>query len=26
MNIITCYKSVPDEQDITVNSADSSLD
>ncbi|WP_099074588.1 putative electron transfer flavoprotein FixA [Proteus alimentorum] len=26
MNIITCYKSVPDEQDITVNSADGSLD
>ncbi|WP_337228313.1 electron transfer flavoprotein FixA [Proteus faecis] len=26
MNIITCYKSVPDEQDITVNSADNSLD
>ncbi|MEB6857189.1 putative electron transfer flavoprotein FixA [Proteus cibi] len=26
MNIITCYKSVPDEQDITVNSTDSSLD
>ncbi|WP_337135770.1 putative electron transfer flavoprotein FixA [Proteus terrae] len=26
MNIITCYKSVSDEQDITVNSADSSLD
>ncbi|MEZ2862828.1 putative electron transfer flavoprotein FixA [Proteus terrae] len=26
MNIITCYKSVPDEQDITINSADSSLD
>ncbi|EJF7712289.1 MULTISPECIES: putative electron transfer flavoprotein FixA [Providencia] len=26
MNIITCYKSVPDEQDIIVNSADGSLD
>lgn len=26
MNIITCYKSVPDEQDITINSADGSLD
>lgn len=26
MKIITCYKSVPDEQDITVNSADGSLD
>ncbi|MDQ4431995.1 electron transfer flavoprotein FixA [Yokenella regensburgei] len=26
MNIITCYKCVPDEQDITVNSADGSLD
>lgn len=26
MNIITCYKSVPDEQDIVVNSSDGSLD
>lgn len=26
MNIITCYKSVPDEQDIIVNSSDGSLD
>lgn len=26
MKIITCYKSVPDEQDISVNSADGSLD
>ncbi|WP_272520604.1 putative electron transfer flavoprotein FixA [Providencia sp. PROV223] len=26
MNIITCYKSVPDEQDIIVNSTDGSLD
>lgn len=26
MNIIACYKSVPDEQDITINSADGSLD
>lgn len=26
MNIITCYKCVPDEQDIAVNSADGSLD
>lgn len=26
MNIITCYKSVPDEQDIIVDSADGSLD
>lgn len=26
MKIITCYKSVPDEQDITVNSVDGSLD
>ncbi|WP_058912282.1 electron transfer flavoprotein FixA [Entomohabitans teleogrylli] len=26
MKIITCYKCVPDEQDITVNSADGSLD
>ena len=24
--IITCYKSVPDEQDIVVNNADGSLD
>ncbi|QMI04039.1 electron transfer flavoprotein FixA [Citrobacter sp. RHB25-C09] len=26
MKIITCYKSVPDEQDIAVNNADGSLD
>ena len=26
MNIITCYKSVPDEQDIIINSSDGSLD
>ncbi|MGV3070092.1 electron transfer flavoprotein, partial [Proteus mirabilis] len=26
MKIITCYKSVPDEQDIVVNNADGSLD
>ncbi|WP_272669846.1 MULTISPECIES: putative electron transfer flavoprotein FixA [unclassified Providencia] len=26
MNIITCYKSVPDEQDIIVNSSDGTLD
>ncbi|PYZ60747.1 putative electron transfer flavoprotein FixA [Providencia rettgeri] len=26
MNIITCYKPVPDEQDIIVNSSDGSLD
>ena len=26
MKIITCYKCVPDEQDIAVNNADGSLD
>lgn len=26
MRIITCYKSVPDEQDISINAADGSLD
>jgi electron transfer flavoprotein beta subunit len=26
MKIITCYKCVPDEQDIAINNADGSLD
>ncbi|MCX9458191.1 electron transfer flavoprotein, partial [Vibrio cholerae] len=26
MKIITCYKCVPDEQDIVINNADGSLD